>query len=902
LSDRWQFLTARAGRAADNFAMASAWLAVGLVLLQQPSAARIHGHVVDPSGAVIVGAAVVATDRAGHSRQVRVSRQGAYVIDGIEAATWMVVASAAGFADGAQTVEVGPGQDRLVDFQLAIDTERQTVVVEGAVTGISTAPAANANALVLRGADLDALSDDPNELEAQLKMLGGAAAGPSGGQIYVDGFTGGRLPPKSSILEIRVNQNPYSAEYDVPGQARVEVITKPGGRSFHGRLLGDLNAIWMNSRNPFLAAPPAYHSGSITGSLDGPLGPKASFTFGVDRIAIDDAAAVAAVGLDSTFNPVAIHQAVPARHDTLQVSPRVDAQIADHHVLWVRYLFYLISDTGSGVGQFALPSQSLDIHRNEHDVQISEQFVMSKRTLNELRVEFRENTIDQQAADTSATVNVLGAFTGGGNAAGDASSIVRHVELQDAITASRGSHLLKVGGRLRVDAASDVNAQNANGTFTFASIHAYQVTEEGLSLGWTPAQIRASGGGASQFAVVFGDPTVRQTTADAALFVEDDWRVANRVTVGAGLRYETQTGVTGAGDLAPRASVAWALGPAAKSGRPATVVRAGVGLFYDRIPQSLFLQSLRLDGTRTRQFIVSMPDFYPFVPPASVFVASQHSTTPYTIDPAIAVPRTIQEGVTLERRLAPGATAAIGYLHSSGSRQLYSRVVDGAYEFTSGGRFTDDQITANLTIRGGGRVSTGAAYVLSYARGDTSGPHAFPSDPGNLEADYGRMPFDVRHRLTLFMGLDGPGFRVVPTIFASSGTPFDITVGQDLNGDTIFNDRPAFATDLSRPSVIATPVGVFDTQPLPAQRIIPRNYGSGPAQLQVNVRAMKPFVVHQHDTIRVDLLAINLTNRPNLALPVGSLSSPVFGQSTSLAAGGASSSNRQFRVQLQFIF
>jgi hypothetical protein len=152
------------------------------------------------------------------------------------------------------------------------------------------------------------------------------------------------------------------------------------------------------------------------------------------------------------------------------------------------------------------------------------------------------------------------------------------------------------------------------------------------------------------------------------------------------------------------------------------------------------------------------------------------------------------------------------------------------------------------------------------------------------------------------MGINGPGFRIVPSVFASSGQPFDITVGQDLNGDSIFNDRPAFATDLSRPSVVETPFGVFDTAPIPGQRRIPRNYGTGPAQVLVTLRAMKPFVVHQHDTIRIDVLAVNLLNRANLALPVGNLSSPVFGQSTGLASGGASSSNRQIRLQLQFIF
>jgi hypothetical protein len=393
--------------------------------------------------------------------------------------------------------------------------------------------------------------------------------------------------------------------------------------------------------------------------------------------------------------------------------------------------------------------------------------------------------------------------------------------------------------------------------------------------------------------------------ADAGLFAEDDWRPADRVTIGMGLRYEAQTGIAGAGDLAPRGSVAWAIGRSRsrQSGSaPATVLRFGGGIFYDRVPQSLFLQSLRLDGTTTRQFIVSAPDFYPVIPPLAALAASEHAPTPYTIDPAIAPPRTVQAGLTVERKLAPGAAAALGYVHSRGSRQLYSQVEDGAYVFASGGRFSQDQLTATVTVRGSGRVSVSASYALSSARGDTSGPNAFPSNPHDLGADYGRALFDVRQNLTMFMGINGPGFRIVPSLFASSGRPFDITVGQDLNGDSIFNDRPAFATDPSRPGVVTTPFGTFDTAPVPGQPLIPRNYGAGPAQVLVTLRAMKPFVVHQHDTIRIDLLAINLLNRANLGQPVGNLSSPVFGRSTSLASGGANSSNRQFRVQLQFIF
>ena len=877
-------------------------LLLALGMLQQGPGARVHGRVTDPSGAIVAAATVVVTDAGGHVRTTKTDRQGAYAVDRLDAGDVSVLVSAPGFADGQQSIALASSQDRVLDFTLSIDVQRQTVVVEASASLIGTDPSANANATILRGHDLDALSDDPDELEAQLKALAGAVAGPSGPRIYVDGFTGGKLPPKSSIAEVRVNLNPYSAEYDAPGAARVEVITKPGGQTVHGRFMTDLNRPWMNSRNPFLADDPAYHSGSITGSIEGPLGRKASFAFAIDRIAIDDASVVTAIGLDDAFNPIAIRDSVPSTHDTLQLNPRIDAQLPRNHTLSIRYLFYGVNDNRSGVGQFALPSQAFDTRKTQQEVQISDLHVLSKRTFNELRVDIRRSIVDQRPEDVSPQIDVLGAFTGGGSAAGSARSRVGHVEFQEAVTASRGSHSIRFGGRLRADVASDFSSRNTNGTYTFASIDAYRTTELGLSQGLTPDAIRAAGGGASQFSIVYGHPSVAQTMTDVGVFAEDDWRATDRVTIGMGLRYETQTAIAGHGDLAPRGSLAWAIGGAKHTSTPATVLRFGGGLFYDRVPQSLFVQSLRLDGTTTRQFIVSAPDFYPLIPSAAALIASEHAATPYTIDLGIAPPRTVQAGVTLERKLGPGTTAAFGYVHSRGSRQLFSRVEDGAYVFASGGRFNEDQFTATLTMRSSGPVSVSASYTLSSAHGNTSGPNAFPSNPDDLEADYGRTPFDVRHHLTMFMGINGPGFRIVPSLFVSSGQPFDITVGQDLNGDSIFNDRPAFATDLSRPSVIATPFGTFDTAPQPGQRIIPRNYGTGPAQAVVNLRVMKPFVVHQHDTIRIDLLAINLLNRANLALPVGNLSSPVFGESTGLASGGANSSNRQFRVQVQFIF
>ena len=99
---------------------------------------------------------------------------------------------------------------------------------------VATDPSSSAGALVLRGKDLDALSDDPTDLAVDLAALAGPAAGPNGGQIYIDGFTGGRLPAKQSIREVRINQNPLAAQFDRPGQGRVAIFTKPGADEWHG--------------------------------------------------------------------------------------------------------------------------------------------------------------------------------------------------------------------------------------------------------------------------------------------------------------------------------------------------------------------------------------------------------------------------------------------------------------------------------------------------------------------------------------------------------------------------------------------------------------------------------------------------------------------------------------------
>ncbi len=148
---------------------------------------------------------------------------------------------------------------------------------------MSTDAGSNASAIVLKGSDLDALSDDPDELSNELTALAGPSAGPNGGQIYIDGFTGGQLPPKSAIREIRINQNPFSAEFDRLGYGRIEILTKPGTDKLHGRAFGQGNDNVFNTGNPFTTVLPAYYSFQYNGTVSGAISKTASYFVSVEQ-------------------------------------------------------------------------------------------------------------------------------------------------------------------------------------------------------------------------------------------------------------------------------------------------------------------------------------------------------------------------------------------------------------------------------------------------------------------------------------------------------------------------------------------------------------------------------------------------------------------------------------------
>src|SRR5688572_18489953 len=160
------------------------------------------------------------------------------------------------------------------------------------------------------------------------------SVGPNGGQIFIDGFTGGSLPSKDSIREIRINQNPFAAENDQPS-ARIDILTRPGTDKFRGGASLNFTDESLNSRNPFAISSSKrapFQIRQYDMNFSGPLvARKASFFVNFGRIETDDNELIRATILDEDLNKVDIGNAFLTPKRNMFFSPRFDYAINNNH-------------------------------------------------------------------------------------------------------------------------------------------------------------------------------------------------------------------------------------------------------------------------------------------------------------------------------------------------------------------------------------------------------------------------------------------------------------------------------------------------------------------------------------------------------------------------------------------
>src|SRR5579871_2690047 len=381
----------------------------------------LRGTVTDESGALVPGAKVTVSNTAGPVKSAVAGDDGSYSIAGIPPGKYNVVATAPGLVQfQPATLDMSNGGAASLNLKLRVALEKQEVTVQENVgPTVSTDPSQNAGALVLRGTDLDALSDDPDDLQSDLEALAGPSAGPSGGQIYIDGFTGGTLPAKDSIREIRINQNPFSPEFDKLGYGRIEIFTKPGTDKFHGNANFNFGDDIFNSRNPYAAEKAPLLLREYGGTIAGPLGKKASFFLDVFDRDIHNGNVINAVVVDPNTLAVTPYDSVfEAPQNRLRISPRIDYQLSTNNTLTVRYGYTRNDAQDQGIGTLNLTSRGYHNLNRDQTVQATETAVLNSKTINETRFQWYHTDSTQTANSSLPALVVQGAFNGGGSQVG----------------------------------------------------------------------------------------------------------------------------------------------------------------------------------------------------------------------------------------------------------------------------------------------------------------------------------------------------------------------------------------------------------------------------------------------------------------------------------------------------
>ena len=875
-------------------------------LAAQQRASTLRGQVSDELGGLVVGATVTIIGPDGAQKTTSTGADGSYVFSSLTAGRYVVRVTAAGFsAYENKEVDLAAGSRVTHNIKLLVGLERQEVTI-GDDRSLSTDPASNADAVVLKGQDLDVLPDDPDALASAVQAMAGPSAGPNGGQIYIDGFTGGRMPPKESIREVRVNQNPFNAENNSIGFGRIDILTKPGKDKLRGSSFFNFGDESLNSRNPFAPTRAPFQVRYYGGSLSGPvITNKSSFFLDFQRRVVDDNAIINATILDSSLRIVPFNQALLVPNRYFSISPRVDYQLNNNNTLILRYSYSQGSADNVGASDFSLPERAYNRSNTEQLFQLTETAIINPELMNETRFQYIRNRSQQNGNNTIATVSVQDSFISGGSQVGQAHVNENRWELQNYSTLTKGNHVLRFGLRLRRVHIDDFSPQNFGGTFTFSGgdapllndnneivrdangdpvlipITSLQRYRRTLLFQGRP-DMRVLGGGATQFSIAGGNPEASVRQIDLGAFFQDEWRIRPNLTLTAGLRYERQTNISSNLNFAPRLFFAWApggnsvvTGQSGSSG-PKTVIRGGIGIFYDRLGERATLLTNRFNGVNQLDFRV----FDPAVLDTAIFSLDGVTNVPTveslssfaspqvvrTIANDFQAPTFVMTAINFERQLPSKFTLFLVGFNYRGKHLLRLRNLNAPlpgtynplnpdtavrpfgnigdiYYYESSASFNDYRFFGGVRRQMHKGFSVFANFGMGKGKTDTdcifgSISNCFPANTYDLSIDYSRVSFIPS--ASFFMGgtivLPKLKLNLNPFIVYSTGRPFNIVTGRDTNGDGQFLERPAFATaqtqlaDLRR-----TRFGNFDVNPAPDEPLIPRNYGMGPAFFSVNI-------------------------------------------------------------------
>jgi len=855
-------------------------LRIALWLLLLPSAGAevgpyfISGTVVDPSGAGIPGAAIRArgTGTNGISVDSQTDQAGAFRISGLPRGVFDVEVQRNGFGSKTTRVTIKDRAPAPLRIQLKLAEMRQELTVTEAANQVTTDAGDNLDAAQIDRQMMDNLPVfDQNYVATMSQFLDAGAVGTNGVTLVVNGMEQRNIGVSASaIQQVKINNNPYSAEFSRPGRGRIEVILKPDSPVYHGTFNFLFRDYHLNARDPFAVTRPQEQRRIYEGSLLGPVGhnKRNSFLISINR----EEQNLQAIVYANTGAGV-LQATAPNPQRNTEIAASVTHQFTERHLTTARVNFYSSSEQNRGVGGLVLPEAGVNTTNHEKELYFNDSLTITPNLLNQFRVVFGRQQSPTTSITSAPAIVVPGAFTGGG-AQADRLQTENHMNLNEIVSWNPGKHNIRTGINVPdISRRGLTDRTNVLGTYSFASLADY-AADRPYSF------IEQQGNGHIVFLEVV-----------AGAFIQDDYRLRPNLTLSAGLRYDWQNFFHDNNNFSPRLALAYSPGQSRK-----TVLRVGGGIFYDRTGNAPIFDLEKYNGVRLQQIVLTDPA-YPLAIAPQALLGSP--ATIVRLDPTVRIPYLAQFSAAFERQLSAGNTLSFTYWASRGVSLFRSRDVNappppdysarpnpsfGVYrQIESSGHLESNAFEISYRGKITRFFQAMAQYTLSRTLNDVPGNYSvsargtgissFPANNYDLSGEWARADYDALHRLNLMGSVHaGKYVDVGVALFVNSGMPYTETTGRDDYHTGYANARP--------PGV-------------------PRNSLQGPGFVETDVRWSHTFALKQQkDSPRfvAGLDAFNVVNRVNYSGYVGDLSSPFFGRAVSATPA------RRLQASLRFEF
>ncbi len=854
--------------------------------------AKVKGRIMDSTGSIMPGVQVRLYEGDKVVQQGLSTDTGEFELT-VNPGDYKLEVTAPDFNTFTQAVKVaGDTGPFAVTLQLA--TVAQNVEVTETRNEISIDSDSSLQTTVLKQDFIDALPDDEDDLTNYLTQIAGTRGAAGGAATFViDGFTGGRIPPKDQIQEIRISNNPYSSEFSGVGFGRTEIITKAGTGDYHGNFNFEFRDAAMNARDPFLTTRPPAQTRNFQSNFSGPIiRNKLSLNLNLRRFYNDNTNTIRATIVGPDGNPLSYSAPSIAPNKNKNLNGRTQYAIDKNNTLFINYQYQHQERLNQGPSQFTLQDRAADnfIHNSEY--QMRETAILTKSIVHETRFEYRRDFSQTTPRTIGQAINVLDSFNRGG---GQNNSLNNNksYEFSNLLMYSGSKWTVKAGFNALNRNYHTVQQSNFLGTYTFSSL--------GNFINNTPLQ----------YTQTSGNPVLDVNQLEVAMFFQTDRKLTDKLNIMLGARYEAQTNIDYHKGFDPRIGFAYEI-------TKTLAVRGGIGTFHQRLDEQIVDGILRLDGTHQTQITIANPFYQPGCeiggtcnpllggngvlvppPPPTIRTRGANLVTPYTQNASVSLEKTLpgglgltfswdyQRGQHLYRSrdinapllgsgIIPDPTKGIVY-------QLESSGVSKSNNYTIGFR-EQSRNRFNLQLFGN--------YTLGYQKNDTDGWASTPVNNYDMHSEWGRSGNDMRHRF--FTGTNfrlpalpssGPLFFKAPVSAISdviegmnfttqinwqSSRPYNITNGSDFvvidpNGvaqhDLIINARP---TGVELCQFLATTGRTLPGQncSAPSNNTIARNTGIGPSFFNIQMNVQKTIRLKSPDKSNSGNRAGN-NGRPN---------------------------------------